>query len=74
MGINTLDVLVAGCDKILWYWNFLGIGKATYEIKGFNLFTITPAMQIITANLEFNSLAWALDTGYTVVKPHRTAT
>lgn len=69
MGITTLEVLVAGCTKILWYWNFLGIGKATYEVKGFNLFEITAAGQINQTNLEFNSFAWALDTGYNITFP-----
>jgi hypothetical protein len=68
-GITTIEVLVAGCDKILWYWNFLGVGSAEYEVKGFNLFTITSAMQIVTTNLEFNSIAWGLDTGYTIIPP-----
>ena len=69
MGINTLEVLVAGCDKVLWYWNFTGVGLATYEVKGFNLFSITPEGQIGQTNLEFNSFAWALDTGYTITFP-----
>jgi hypothetical protein len=69
MGINTIEVLVAGCDKVLWYWNFLGIGSAVYEIRGFNLFTITTEGQIGKANLEFNSFAWALDTGYNITFP-----
>ncbi|KIW52168.1 hypothetical protein PV05_07830 [Exophiala xenobiotica] len=68
-GINTLEIDVAGCNKILWYWLFTGIGSQQYEIKGFNLFTITPASQIVQVNLEFNSIAWALDTGYQVIFP-----
>jgi hypothetical protein len=69
MGINTLEIDVAGCNKILWYWLFTGIGSQQYEVKGFNLFTITPASQIAQVNLEFNSIAWALDTGYQVIFP-----
>jgi len=69
LGINTLEVLVAGCTKVLWYWNFLDVGSGEYEIKGFNLFSITPALQINQTNLEFNSIAWALDTGYQVIFP-----
>ncbi len=69
MGINTIEILVAGCTKILWYWNFLGIGSAEYEVKGFNLFTITDVGQISQVNLEFNSIAWGLDTGYQVIPP-----
>jgi hypothetical protein len=68
-GINTLEILVAGCYKILWYWKFTGIGTGEYEIKGFNLFSISEAYQIDAINLEFNSIAWALDTGYQVIFP-----
>jgi hypothetical protein len=68
-GITTIEILVAGCTKILWYWNFLGIGSGQYEVKGFNLFTITPSLQISAVDLEFNSIAWGLDTGYQVIPP-----
>lgn len=68
-GITTNEILVAGKDKILWYWTFYGIGTAEYEVKGFNLFTITEKGQISTLNLEFNSIAWALNTGYQVIFP-----
>jgi len=71
-GIDTLEVDVANCNKVLWYWKFTGIGSEEYEIKGFNLFTITPAGQINQTNLEFNSIAWALDTGYQVIFPTST--
>ncbi|OAL37259.1 hypothetical protein AYO20_03435 [Fonsecaea nubica] len=68
-GIVTLDVLVAGCTNVLWYWKFLGVGSGQYEVKGFNLFAITPSLQLASANLEFNSIAWGLDTGYQVIFP-----
>ena len=68
-GITTIEVLVAGCTKILWYWNFLGVGSGQYEVKGFNLFTVTPQMQIQMAEIEFNSIAWALDIGYQLSRP-----
>ncbi|OAP54412.1 hypothetical protein AYL99_11513 [Fonsecaea erecta] len=72
-GITTLEILVAGCTKILWYWNFFGVGSGQYEVKGFNLFTITPSLQIGQVNLEFNSIAWGLDTGYQVISPSSAA-
>ena len=68
-GIESLGIYVAGCDKILWQWLFAGIGTAQYEVKGFNLFDITSAGQISAIHVEFNSLAWALDTGYQVIFP-----
>ena len=49
---------MAGCTKILWYWNFTGIGSGQYEIKGFNLISLNSANQIETVNLEFNSSEW----------------
>lgn len=69
LGITTLRVLVADCTSVLWYWNFLGIGSAQYEIKGFNLFTLNDAGLIAVTEVEFNSIAWGLDTGYQVIFP-----
>ncbi|KAK5055430.1 hypothetical protein LTR84_013180 [Exophiala bonariae] len=68
-GITTNEILVAGSSKILWYWTFYGIGSGEYEVKGFNLFTITEKGQISTLNLEFNSIAWGLNTGYQIIFP-----
>ena len=64
-GINTLEIVFT-CDKILWYWVFTGIGTKKYEVKGFNLFTITPKGQISLMYIEFNSIAWGADTGFTI--------
>lgn len=69
LGITTNEVLVAGSCKILWYWTFFGIGTAEYEVKGFNLFSLTSDLQIQTLNLEFNSIAWGLNTGYQIIFP-----
>lgn len=68
-GINTVETLVAGCTKVLWHWNFTAIGSGQYEVKGFNLFDINAANQIELARIEFNSVAWALDTGYNLTFP-----
>lgn len=68
-GITTNEILVAGSSKILWYWTFYGIGSGEYEVKGFNLFSLTEQGQISTLNLEFNSIAWGLDTGYQIIFP-----
>ena len=62
-GITTLNVFTADCNKIIWYWNFLDVGTSQYEVKGFNLFTLTSELKISQLNLEFNSIAWGLDTG-----------
>lgn len=68
-GVETIEILVAGCTKVLWYWNFVGIGSGQYEIKGFNLFDVTSSLQVSAVHLEFNSIAWGLDTGYQVIFP-----
>lgn len=53
---------MAGCTRVLWYWKFDNIGSGQDEIKGFNLFSISPSYQICQANIEFNSIAWGTDT------------
>ena len=68
-GVDTLAVLVSCPDRILWQWNFTGIGSGEIGVKGFNLFTVTAAEQISTTYLEFNSVAWALNTGYNISVP-----
>ena len=32
-GIETQEILVAGCTKVLWYWIFTGIGTGEYEVS-----------------------------------------
>ena len=66
--IGTIEVLVAGCSNVLWYWNMQGVGTMAHEVKGFSLFNITSAMQISTTYLEFNNVAWGLDTGFNLTR------
>jgi hypothetical protein len=41
-----------------------------YPIKGFNLFNLTSDLsQVSSINVEFNSIAWGLDTGYQLIFP-----
>jgi len=56
--VNTIEILVGGCNKILWYWNFTGIGTGKYKIKGFNLIALDSKNMIEKVFLEFNSIAW----------------
>ncbi|KIX03557.1 uncharacterized protein Z518_07110 [Rhinocladiella mackenziei CBS 650.93] len=65
-GIETMKVMVAGCTNVLWYWKFTGIGTKQLPINGFNLFEITPEKQIADMYVEFNNIAWGIDTGLTV--------
>ena len=61
VGIQTLDILNS-CNKIMWHWNFPSVGGGAYEVKGFNLLTVNFFGQITRADIEFNSIAWGLDT------------
>ena len=67
-GINTLDIITGNCNKIVWYWLFTGVGTKQYEVKGINIFTINDG-QIEQIDVEFNSIAWGLDIGFTVTPP-----
>lgn len=58
--IHTNDI-VFGCNKIVWYWTFPHVGTGEYEVKGFNLFEINSQYQICKTYIEFNSIAWGLD-------------
>ncbi|KAK6382320.1 hypothetical protein LTS17_004207 [Exophiala oligosperma] len=60
--LNTLDIFFS-CTKIAWRWVAQGIGSGQYEVKGMDMFTITPGGQISEAYAEFNSGAWLADIG-----------
>ncbi|KAK5114482.1 hypothetical protein LTR62_002417 [Meristemomyces frigidus] len=63
LNITTLYVGATGCNKIIWYWQFNSVARATYRVRGFNLFTLNSQCQIQELDLEFNSIAWGLDDG-----------
>lgn len=63
-GAENLQILVSG-NNILWYWRFTAIGSKQVPVKGFNLFEINNKKQITGLYVEFNSIAWGIDTGYT---------
>ncbi|KAI6871326.1 hypothetical protein KC323_g1926 [Hortaea werneckii] len=58
--IHTNDIIF-GCNRIVWYWTFPRVGTGKYEVKGFNLFEINSQYQICKTYIEFNSIAWGLD-------------
>lgn len=63
----TLDV-IHDCTKILWYWEAVGLGLGTYNVKGFNLmYTTNAGTQVADNYVEFNSLAWGADIHNTAV-------
>lgn len=64
--INTLDI-VHNCNEFVWHWEFLGIGVG--RIHGFTLGKVNDAGKIYYQAVEFNSLTWATDIGFTVTPP-----
>lgn len=75
--VTTLDTLVV-CDKILWYFSFgqVGGGNGRFPVEGGILFYLVRTgdgkLQAEKAAIEFNSLAWALDIGFTCQYPNGT--
>lgn len=45
------------------------VGSAAQPVKGFNYFQLNDACQIDTMSIEFNSIAWGADTGFTTTPP-----
>ncbi|KAI6909593.1 hypothetical protein D0869_11382 [Hortaea werneckii] len=66
--IHTNDIIF-GCNKIVWYWTFPYVGTGQYEVKGFNLFEINSQYQICKTCIEFNSIAWGLDSNQGLLCP-----
>ncbi|USW57437.1 hypothetical protein Slin15195_G107560 [Septoria linicola] len=64
-GIQTKDIVI-GCDKLVWYWSFEKVGAGRYPQNGFNLFHLVRnggRLQADRLDLEFDSIAWGLNTG-----------
>jgi len=70
-GMSTL-MSFHDCTHVAWHWIVTGLGKETYEVKGTNLFTVAPSLQVTDDQIEFNSIAWGGDTGYTTTNPNGT--
>ncbi|KIV95000.1 hypothetical protein PV10_02709 [Exophiala mesophila] len=68
-GIENLKIAPAGNNLVIWYWKFTGIGSKQVPVRGFNLFEINKQKQITSLYVEFNSIAWGIDTGYTTTDP-----
>ncbi|KIW15871.1 hypothetical protein PV08_05921 [Exophiala spinifera] len=60
--LKTLEIFFT-CNKISWRWVAQGIGSGQYEVKGIDVFTVTPQGQISEVYAEFNSGAWLADIG-----------
>jgi len=70
-GIETIFTAVANCRNIIWHWNFPQVGSAQYPVKGFNYFQLNEYCQVDTMSIEFNSIAWGSDIGFTTTPPPR---
>ncbi|RMZ89028.1 hypothetical protein DV736_g3747, partial [Chaetothyriales sp. CBS 134916] len=69
-GMSTLEVF-HDCNRISWRWLAQGLGLSKYEVKGINDMYVPNVFtgQISRDYLEFNSIAWGIDTGYSVQTP-----
>ncbi|KEF52448.1 uncharacterized protein A1O9_11689 [Exophiala aquamarina CBS 119918] len=63
-GAETIKILASG-NNIVWQWRFTAIGTKQLPVQGFNLFEISEKKQINGLYVEFNSIAWGIDTGFT---------
>ena len=63
---ETLNLYVA-CNVITWRWKFT-LFPGALPVQGVNIF-VTEGGLLNTTYIEFNSLAWAIDVGYTVTPP-----
>ena len=62
--------LTVECNQFVWQWRFYGIGPGPNPwIQGFTLGKVNSDGQIYYQYVEFNSLAWAEDIGFTVIPP-----
>ncbi|KAK3719520.1 hypothetical protein LTR37_004378 [Vermiconidia calcicola] len=67
---TTLGVFVANCNYVLWQWVFTDFGSGLYPVKGFHLFEFNANGKAVQAWFEFNSIAGAADTGWTLIQPN----
>jgi hypothetical protein len=61
--IKKTEVLVAGRNNVLIYFQFDKVGNARYNIAGFVLLRISEDKKVWEALIEFDSIAWGVNTG-----------
>lgn len=62
------------CTSLIFFWEFNGVGgpeaPASNRIRGISYQQVDPdARKVLSHNVEFNSLAWAENTGFTIEFP-----
>ncbi|KAM7185511.1 hypothetical protein V8F20_011767 [Naviculisporaceae sp. PSN 640] len=67
--MKTLEVFHS-CNKISWRWNVEGLARNIYPVKGINTFLVDACTgQIKATYIEFSSIAWGVDIGWTCAPP-----
>nr|KAK5441757.1 hypothetical protein LTR18_006679 [Exophiala xenobiotica] len=66
--VTTIQVMPAGCNNVLWYW-MMYVGLNTLPVRGMNLMQVNEDKQLLGQFLEFSSVAWGIDTGYSCQAP-----
>lgn len=66
--------VVHNCDTIVWHFQFLGVGgpNSTQRVNGFSKIAVDlsrSVQPVVRQDVEFNSLAWAADSGFTIIPP-----
>ncbi|OAP56296.1 hypothetical protein AYL99_09475 [Fonsecaea erecta] len=70
--LTTLD-LFHDCSRIAFYWAASGVGSGVQDVRGVDLLYVTDDREHINmAMVEFNSLAWAKDVGWQIVRANGT--
>ncbi len=67
--MNDLNIF-HDCNKIGWQWLVDGLALDVSPVKGFNKLTVDPKTGIVkSTDLEFNSVAWGRNLGWTCTAP-----
>lgn len=67
--MNDLDIF-HDCNKIAWQWLVDNLAMDVSPVKGFNKITVDPRTGVVKSNdIEFNSIAWGRDLGWTCSAP-----
>ena len=61
------------CSSLIFFWEFNGVGgpeaPARNRIRGISYQQVDHERRVLSHNVEFNSLAWAENTGFTIEFP-----
>jgi hypothetical protein len=63
---------VHDCNSLIFFWEFNGVGgpeSAGNRIRGISYQRVDEDRKVLSHNVEFNSLAWAENTGFTIEYP-----